>query len=80
MPGEGKLALFTGLKYEALPSRVREAIQRQQESSEVLIGWVQLAIVTTFAVLYFIFTVVAIYGYFKWRRALGATSKWTHSK
>lgn len=46
--------LFTKLDYQALPSRVRDVIQRQQESSEILIGWVQLAIVATFAVLYFI--------------------------
>ncbi len=35
-----------------LPPRVHQVIQRQQESSEVLIGWVQLGVVVTFAVLY----------------------------
>ncbi|TDJ63359.1 MAG: adenylate/guanylate cyclase domain-containing protein, partial [Proteobacteria bacterium] len=35
-----------------LPPRVRDAIRRQQESSEVLIGWIQLGVVITFAVLY----------------------------
>lgn len=35
-----------------LPERVREAIARQQDQSEVLIAWVQLFIVVTFAVLY----------------------------
>jgi adenylate cyclase len=35
-----------------LPPRVRDAIQRQQESSEILIGWIQLGVVVAFAVLY----------------------------
>lgn len=35
-----------------LPPRVRTAIQRQQESSEILIGWIQLSVVIAFAVLY----------------------------
>ena len=35
-----------------LPARIRDAIRVQQESSEILIGWIQLAIVLTFAVLY----------------------------
>ena len=34
------------------PERVRVAISRQQYESEILIGWVQLAVVVTFAVLY----------------------------
>lgn len=38
--------------YARLPPRVRETIRRQQESSEVLIGWVQLGVVLTFATLY----------------------------
>ena len=37
--------LFDGGGPEHLPERVRLAIQRQQERSEVLIGWIQLAIV-----------------------------------
>lgn len=36
----------------ALPARLREAIARQQENSEILIGWIQLGVVATFAVLY----------------------------
>jgi len=36
----------------ALPDRVKEAIRRQEVQSEVLIGWVQLGIVVTWAVLY----------------------------
>jgi adenylate cyclase len=39
---------------EDLPRRVREAIARQQDRSEILIGWVQLAVVGTFAVLYWV--------------------------
>jgi adenylate cyclase len=35
-----------------LPPRVEAMIRRQQESSEVLIGWVQLGVVLTFATLY----------------------------
>ncbi|NNG04915.1 MAG: adenylate/guanylate cyclase domain-containing protein [Inquilinus sp.] len=37
---------------QALPERVRQAIRDQEEFSEILIGWAQLAIVATFAVLY----------------------------
>ena len=36
----------------SLPQRVREAIARQEDRSERLIGWVQLAIVVTFGLLY----------------------------
>jgi adenylate cyclase len=36
----------------ALPERVRRAIRRQQESGEVLVGWLQLVIVVVFAALY----------------------------
>ena len=35
-----------------LPERVQRAIDRQQDQSEILIGWVQFAVVTAFAVLY----------------------------
>jgi adenylate cyclase len=35
-----------------LPARVRREIQRQQEDSEILIGWVQICAIVTFAVLY----------------------------
>ncbi len=47
---------ITGLvrtsRTENLPPRIREAIIRQQDQSEILIGWVQLAVVLTFATLY----------------------------
>ncbi|MEQ9812899.1 MAG: adenylate/guanylate cyclase domain-containing protein [Azospirillaceae bacterium] len=35
-----------------LPDRVRQAIRRQEERGEIVIGWVQLAVVVTFGVLY----------------------------
>ena len=35
-----------------LPERVRRAIQDQGDATERLIGWFQLAVVLTFAVLY----------------------------
>ncbi len=38
--------------YARLPPRVRDRIRRQQESSEIAIGWVQLGVVLTFAALY----------------------------
>ncbi|MDP1961983.1 MAG: hypothetical protein Q8K93_07265, partial [Reyranella sp.] len=37
--------LFDGGGPENLPDRVRDAIRRQQERSEILIGWIQLVIV-----------------------------------
>ena len=39
---------------EELPSRIRETIIRQQDQSENLIGWVQLAVVRTFTTLYLV--------------------------
>ena len=36
----------------ALPGRVRDAIRHQQESSEIVVGWIQLSIVVTFSTLY----------------------------
>jgi len=41
-------------KRPQLPERVEAAIRTEQDRSEVLIGWIQLAVITTFAVLYFI--------------------------
>jgi adenylate cyclase len=37
---------------EVLPERVRQAISDQQDRSEILIGWFQLAVVITFGTLY----------------------------
>ena len=39
-------------KVETLPARVRDVIAREQDWSEILIGWIQLGVVITFAVLY----------------------------
>ncbi len=44
--------LFDRLSDSQLPARVRAAVLRQQESSEIAIGWVQLAVVSAFATLY----------------------------
>ena len=44
--------LSSGKEYGALPSTIRNAIARQQDSSERVIGWIQLAILTSFAALY----------------------------
>jgi adenylate cyclase len=71
--------LFGGGELAQLPDRVREAIARQQEQSEILIGWVQLVIVVLVTTVYesttmpggvvqedysFEFEVLAIYGAF----------------
>lgn len=44
--------LFGSGDVAKLPDRVREAIERQQDQSEILIGWVQLAIVVLVATVY----------------------------
>jgi adenylate cyclase len=44
--------LFDGGATAELPERVREAIRRQQERSEILIGWIQLVIVVLVAGVY----------------------------
>jgi len=44
--------LFDGGGTAELPERVREAIRRQQERSEILIGWIQLMIVVLVAGVY----------------------------
>jgi len=40
------------VEYDALPAKIRVAIAHQQDGSERLIGWIQLAILTAFAALY----------------------------
>src|SRR5262245_61874713 len=35
-----------------LPERVERTVREQQDTSEVLIGWIQLAVVLVFAILY----------------------------
>lgn len=56
-------ALEQSPRFDALPARVRDAIRDQQDASEILIGWVQLAVVLLFGTLYLIspktFTAVA---------------------
>lgn len=42
------------IKYAQLPARVRDAIRAQQDASEILIGWVQLGVVTLFGSLYLV--------------------------
>ena len=37
---------------QQVPARVREVIAREQDGSEILIGWIQLGVVCTFAALY----------------------------
>jgi adenylate cyclase len=44
--------LFGASGLERLPERVREAIRRQQEQSEILIGWAELVLVSLLAVAY----------------------------
>jgi adenylate cyclase len=39
---------------QSLPARVREVIAREQDGSEILIGWIQLGVVATFAALYYL--------------------------
>jgi len=39
---------------QKLPARVRDVISREQDASEILIGWVQLGVVLTFAALYYL--------------------------
>ena len=47
-----RLRLPTTRESPPLPGRVRDAIRRQQESSEIVVGWIQLSIVITFSILY----------------------------
>jgi len=44
--------LFGGGGPENLPERVREAIRRQQQGSEILIGWAELVLVSLLAIAY----------------------------
>jgi adenylate cyclase len=51
---EGGLTLKRDTAAEMLPARVRTAIRTQEDQTERLIGWIQLAVMATFAVLYLI--------------------------
>ena len=44
--------LFGGDGYYDLPESVRQSIEKQQNISERLIGWIQLAILSLFSILY----------------------------
>ncbi|MBX2878567.1 MAG: adenylate/guanylate cyclase domain-containing protein [Granulosicoccus sp.] len=44
--------LSSGKEFNSLPNIVRQSIERQQNSSERLIGWIQLSILIIFAILY----------------------------
>lgn len=46
--------LWTTADPESLPARVREQIRAQQDRSEILIGWFQLAVVLIFGTLYLV--------------------------
>lgn len=48
------LWLSSGKEQALLPENVRDAISDQQDSSERLIGWMQLVILLVFSVLYFV--------------------------
>lgn len=52
--GGGWLRAFrrNGIADQQLPERVRNAIRNQQDASEILIGWVQLGVVSLFGTLY----------------------------
>ncbi len=52
MLGRLRAWLFDGAGDGQLPERVQAAIRRQQEQSEILIGWVQLAIVVLVTTVY----------------------------
>ena len=44
--------LSTGKEYAELPEKIRSSIDKQQNSSERLIGWIQITILLLFAILY----------------------------
>ena len=47
-----QLWLFRGSEYDDLPEKIRISIERQQNNSERLIGWIQIAILSLFSILY----------------------------
>lgn len=53
MAERGQRRIFSA-PLQQVPARVREVIAREQDSSEILIGWIQLGIVLTFAALYYL--------------------------
>jgi adenylate cyclase len=49
-----KLSLLGGGAVQRLPARIRDAIRTQEDETERLIGWIQLAVVVTFGTLYLV--------------------------
>lgn len=47
-----RLWLFRGSDYDELPEKIRLTIERQQNNSERLIGWIQISILSLFSILY----------------------------
>jgi adenylate cyclase len=47
-----QLGLFRGSDYDELPEKIRLTIERQQNNSERLIGWIQISILILFSILY----------------------------
>jgi len=55
MSAEGSpVRRLLGAETHRLPLRVREVIANEQDASEILIGWVQLGVVCTFATLFYL--------------------------
>ncbi|MGH6886461.1 MAG: adenylate/guanylate cyclase domain-containing protein, partial [Geminicoccales bacterium] len=50
--GHGRFGFAAKAKEAQLPERVRQAIRSQEDATERLIGWIQLAVILTFATLY----------------------------
>ena len=48
----GLIARVRGSDLEVLPSHVQRALDRQRQGNEILAGWVQVALVATFAIFY----------------------------
>ena len=48
----GLLCRVTGSDLQALPSHVQRDLQHQRRRNEILVGWVQAALVLTFALFY----------------------------
>lgn len=53
-PPQAEIPSIAPLQAMRLPPRVQDALRRQQRSSEILIGWVQLAVVAAFGTLYWL--------------------------
>ncbi len=48
----GLVALVTGSDLAPLPDHVRRDLERQRQQNEILVGWVQMGLVWTFALVY----------------------------